>query len=265
MFVESAGRQNVIAGADPADASGLTQILAQTGQSLLGMHINLARSRRLTAKIDRAAGQGQARARRAPAAPARGDRRPVRSAQGARRDRPLPPDRRAALRAGGPRGRVLPHGDRKPPARAGRLRRRQARCRTPSCTSTPRPTTTRARSTCSSGFGDDSSLYYWRVLGAQQIMRLVPDRPGRAEPADLAPDRRRLAGLRATPTGSRAPVRRPRTRSTRAYAEPHDPAAARRTRGRSGSRTTRASARSRASFTSTPRSTAACAGRRSTC
>ena len=41
VFVESAGRPDVIAGLDPADASGLTQILAQTGQSLLGMHINL--------------------------------------------------------------------------------------------------------------------------------------------------------------------------------------------------------------------------------
>ena len=42
VFVESAGRHNVIVGVDPANASGLTQILAQTGQSLLGMHINLA-------------------------------------------------------------------------------------------------------------------------------------------------------------------------------------------------------------------------------
>ena len=44
VFVESAGRPEVIAGSDPADAAGLTQILAQTGQSLLGMHIDLARA-----------------------------------------------------------------------------------------------------------------------------------------------------------------------------------------------------------------------------
>ncbi len=55
VFIESAGLPEVIAGDDPADAAGLTQILAQTGQSLLGMHINLAQSRRLTAAIDRAA------------------------------------------------------------------------------------------------------------------------------------------------------------------------------------------------------------------
>jgi hypothetical protein len=50
--VESAGRPQVLAGSDPADAAGLTQILAQTGQSLLGMHIDLASSRRLTKTID---------------------------------------------------------------------------------------------------------------------------------------------------------------------------------------------------------------------
>jgi hypothetical protein len=51
VFLESAGRPEVIAGNDPAEASGLTQILAATGQSLLGMHINLAASRRITAQI----------------------------------------------------------------------------------------------------------------------------------------------------------------------------------------------------------------------
>jgi hypothetical protein len=52
VFVESAGRAQIIAGSDPADAAGLSQILAQTGQSLLGMHINLARSRKLSAQIN---------------------------------------------------------------------------------------------------------------------------------------------------------------------------------------------------------------------
>lgn len=60
VFVESAGDPNAIAGGDPVDASGLTQILAETGSSLLGMHIDLARSRRLTAQIDDAFALGQA-------------------------------------------------------------------------------------------------------------------------------------------------------------------------------------------------------------
>jgi len=59
VFLESAGRPNVIAGADVADAAGLTQILAHTGQALLGMHIDLARSRRLTEQIEVAYAQGR--------------------------------------------------------------------------------------------------------------------------------------------------------------------------------------------------------------
>jgi soluble lytic murein transglycosylase-like protein len=54
VYLESAGRPNVIAGVDPAAAAGLTQILAQTGRTLLGMHIDLRRSRALTAGVDRA-------------------------------------------------------------------------------------------------------------------------------------------------------------------------------------------------------------------
>ncbi|MGH2868223.1 MAG: hypothetical protein ACRDNK_11745 [Solirubrobacteraceae bacterium] len=65
VFVESAGRAQVIAGNDPTSAAGLTQILAQTGQSLLGMHIDLARSRRLTTAIDGVA-SGTRRGRLAP-------------------------------------------------------------------------------------------------------------------------------------------------------------------------------------------------------
>ena len=56
VFLESAGRPQAIAGSDPAGAAGLTQILAATGQSLLGMHIDLAKSRRLTRQIDAVAG-----------------------------------------------------------------------------------------------------------------------------------------------------------------------------------------------------------------
>jgi hypothetical protein len=59
VYLESAGRPNVIAGVDPAAAAGLTQILAQTGQALLGMHVDLRRSRALTAQIDRAYAAGR--------------------------------------------------------------------------------------------------------------------------------------------------------------------------------------------------------------
>jgi Transglycosylase SLT domain len=60
VFLESAGRPQAIAGSDPANAAGLTQILAATGQTLLGMHIDLAKSRRLTRQIDAVASGARA-------------------------------------------------------------------------------------------------------------------------------------------------------------------------------------------------------------
>ncbi len=59
VFLESAGNPNALAGTDAADAAGLTQILAQTGQSLLHMHIDLAQSRALTSRIDKAFAEGK--------------------------------------------------------------------------------------------------------------------------------------------------------------------------------------------------------------
>ena len=45
VFLESGGRPDVIAGGkDPINAAGLTQIVAETGQSLLGMNVDLERS-----------------------------------------------------------------------------------------------------------------------------------------------------------------------------------------------------------------------------
>jgi soluble lytic murein transglycosylase-like protein len=52
VFVESAGRPEVIAGDHVSDAAGLTQILAETASTQLGMDIDLARSRALTNRID---------------------------------------------------------------------------------------------------------------------------------------------------------------------------------------------------------------------
>lgn len=54
VFLESAGRPEVIAGDDPENASGLAQILAGTATSLLGMSVDLGRSRELTKRIAKA-------------------------------------------------------------------------------------------------------------------------------------------------------------------------------------------------------------------
>lgn len=53
IFLESAGRPDAQASNDLADAAGLTQILAETGTNLLGMRIDVARSRKLTRGINR--------------------------------------------------------------------------------------------------------------------------------------------------------------------------------------------------------------------
>ena len=58
VFLESAGREDAIA-SDTEGAVGLTQILAETGQNLLGMQVDVAASRRLTRRIGRAAEQGR--------------------------------------------------------------------------------------------------------------------------------------------------------------------------------------------------------------
>ena len=57
VFLESAGRPDVIAGMDPAAASGLAQIVASTGIEFLAMPIDLARSQAITAEL--AAGASQ--------------------------------------------------------------------------------------------------------------------------------------------------------------------------------------------------------------
>ncbi|MEZ5102523.1 MAG: hypothetical protein R3C15_22545 [Thermoleophilia bacterium] len=58
VYVESAGRPEVIAGSDPEAASGLTQIVAQTGIDFLDMEIDLPTSRELTLRIAEAEARG---------------------------------------------------------------------------------------------------------------------------------------------------------------------------------------------------------------
>jgi hypothetical protein len=55
VLLESAGRPDAQASDDLAGAVGLTQILAETGQHLLGMHVDLRASRRIARRIVRAA------------------------------------------------------------------------------------------------------------------------------------------------------------------------------------------------------------------
>jgi hypothetical protein len=171
VYVESAGRPDAIAGGDPIDASGLTQILASTGQSLLGMHIDLARSRALTIKINNAEASGQnALANRLEAQREKIDDRF---------------DPRKALRA---TVRYLQVAQ----SRLGRAdlavvsyhmgigNLQQVLSDYDGGRAVPyvqlyfdtAPDRHATAFNLLSGFGDDSSLYYWRVLGAVAVMRL---------------------------------------------------------------------------------------------
>ena len=64
------------------------------------------------------------------------------------------------------------------------------------------------------GFGDDSSLYYWRVLGAVQIMHLYRTDRRAPWPGRRRSTRRRHERGRAPPAGLRRGSSRTRTRCT---------------------------------------------------
>jgi soluble lytic murein transglycosylase-like protein len=198
VFLESAGYPNALAGSDAADAAGLGQILAQTGQSLLGMHIDLAASRHLTALIDAAyAGGHLGLVARLQRRRARIDDRfdPRRALAGTVRYLQIAGRRfgridlaivsyhmgignlstvLADYNGGHPVPYVQLYFDTAPDHHPGAYN-------------------------LLSGFGDDSSLYYWRVLGAVQIMQLY-----RTDRAALT----RLVGLETAGGGSDAAVLR---------------------------------------------------------
>ncbi len=208
VFLESAGDPNAIAGSDPSAAAGLTQILAQTGQSLLGMHIDLPRSRRLTAAIDNAYQRGNAVlvSRLQKQRAALDDRFNPRKA--------LAATVRYLRLADGHFGRsdlgdesyhmgignlqnVLSAYDAGHPVPYVQLFFDTA------------PDHNTAAYNLLHSFSDDSLLYYWRILAAEQIMRLY-----RTDRGALI----RLASLQ-TATGSDAEVLHPPD-STPAFADP---------------------------------------------
>ena len=179
VFVESAGRPGVIVGADPANASGLTQILASTGQSLLGMNIKLPRSRQLTGKIDIAASEGKsalvARLQRQRAQiddrfdPRKALAATVRYLQIAERHFGRLDLAVESYHMGiGNLQDVLNDYNGGKPVPYAQLYFDTA------------PDHHGGAYNLISGFGDDSSLYYWRVLGAEQVMHLY-----RTDPAEL--------------------------------------------------------------------------------
>ncbi|MDX6672262.1 MAG: hypothetical protein QOI91_2625 [Solirubrobacteraceae bacterium] len=175
VFLESGGRPDAVAlDGDPVNAAGLTQIVAQTGQGLLGMDIDLARSRALTKAARTARARGRpAAARRALDARRRIDARFVpRKALDAtvrylRKARDTLGRDDLALVSyhmgiGNLQAVVSDYGgDARPPY--VRL----------FFDSTPLRHAAAYRRL--SSLGDDSSTYYWRVLAAKALMRLWRD------------------------------------------------------------------------------------------
>jgi hypothetical protein len=196
VFLESGGRPDVIAGADPVNASGLTQILAETAQNFLGMSVDLDMSRALTAQIAGAVRRGNlARAERLRerrrAIDARFD--PEQALAGTIRYLTTARERLgredlavvsyhmgignltnvllayATAEANTDVPELVEENDLSwvriffdtAPDRNGETHRLLAR------------------------LGDDSPTYYWRVLAAREIMRLYRDDPDRLQELDL--------------------------------------------------------------------------------
>jgi hypothetical protein len=179
VFVESAGRPDVIAGRDPAAASGLGQILAETAVNLLGMKVDLRASRSLTRRIARAGRAGRrAAADRLRAARRRVDERfdPAKTLSATARylsiaHKKFGRDDLAVasyhMGIGNLTNVISAFGGSEPTY--ARL----------FFDSTPLLHAKAYR--LLAGFGDDSSTYLWRVLAAREIMRLH-----RSDPPELA-------------------------------------------------------------------------------
>ena len=187
IFLESAGRPDVIAGDDPANAAGLTQILAGTATDFLGMPVDLHASRTLTREIDRSLQRGNAQAvarlearRRAvdarfdPAQAIAGTVRYLTTAlkQFGREDLAV-----VSYHMGiGNLESVLRSYAGEPSRSIADVVREHdlsyARIYFDSSPASHRDAWERLAS-----FGDDSQTYYWRVLAARDIMRLYRQNP----------------------------------------------------------------------------------------
>ncbi|HWD86054.1 MAG TPA: hypothetical protein VG321_09905 [Solirubrobacteraceae bacterium] len=185
VFLESAGRPYAVAGGSVQDAAGLTQILPSTGSSVLGLHIDLARSGPLLAAAEAAQSAGATRRlARLNAQLARADQRfdPARALAGtvrylliAERDLGRLDLGVAAYHAGiGNIQTVLDDYDRGRPVSFAQVYFDTAPNRHPAAWS------------FLSQLGDDSSLYLWRVLEAERLMQMYRSQPGAL---------RRLSGL----------------------------------------------------------------------
>jgi hypothetical protein len=221
VFLESAGRADVIAGDDVENAAGLTQILAETATSFLGMHVDLDASRELTRQIDDARRDGDTlRVRRLQAQRRRVDARfdPAEALAGSVRyltqaRRHFERDDLAVVSYHMGIGnlenvlRVYTGDDDTPVAdlvdAAGLDYAR--------IYFDASPARHRDAWELLASFGDDSQTYYWRVLAAAAIMRTFREDPARLE---------RLAELHGSGPSAELVLHPPDV--TRRFSEPSD-------------------------------------------
>jgi hypothetical protein len=199
VFLESAGRPDAMAG-NTEGAVGLTQILAETAQNLLGMRVDVARSRRDTRRIRRALLKGRLlRVARLEAARAKVDQRfdPARSLEATARYLAMAKARfkREDLAF------VSYHMG------MGNL---EGVLRAYGATSIPyaqlyfdsSPIRHSAAYAKLSGFGDDSANYLWKLGAAARIMQLSRTDPGELARIETAQTAKASAEEVLHPSGS---------------------------------------------------------------
>jgi hypothetical protein len=170
VFLESAGREDARAPGGLEAAAGLTQILAETAQNLLGMHVDVAASERYTRRAARAARRG--RERRVTAllrARTRVDDRfnPALALAGTARYLKLARDRLGRedlafvsyhMGIGNLENVLAAYGNRQPTYTELYF--------------ASTPTQHRRAYRLLASLGDDSSNYWWKIAAAREIMRL---------------------------------------------------------------------------------------------
>jgi hypothetical protein len=201
IFLESAGRPDVIAGPTPESASGLAQIIPSTATDLLGMSVDLPQSITLTKKIQRSNSPRQTD--RLQAQRAQIDQRfdPEAAINGAARYLQI-----AQQRFGDPELAVVSYhmgiGNLESVLRAyagddsdqpiGDLVK-SADLSYPRVFFDSAPDSHRKAYELLTGFGDESSLYLWKVLASKQILDQWRDDPDAlAATAELATNKATL-------------------------------------------------------------------------
>jgi Transglycosylase SLT domain len=201
VFLESAGRPDVIAGGDVNGAVGLTQILASTATALLGMQVDVGKSKSLTARI--AAAPTLKAARKLERTRRRVDERfdPAKSIAAAARYLGMAQKKfgRADLAV------ASYHMGMGNLDNALKLYASQGGSSSPSYAQLYFDTAPLRKPRAYNllySLGDDSSTYLWRVLAAKEIMRLSRDDPARLRHLEALDSAASAGARRLYPNGA---------------------------------------------------------------